>query len=240
MNCAQCKNDFTSYNVNAKFCSKKCLNDSMKDPPRECKGCGRVVRMERKRSQYCMKDCEIASKRLVPEPDPVENCQWIPLTQGKFALIDKEDTDKVVKHSWSALKSRDGKTWYARSWHKRVGSKTKLALHRLVMNVDDSDILVDHVDLDGLNCRKDNLRIVTKSQNRMNTMQKGGHTPYKGVSTLRNGKFKAAIRANNFLKLLGWFDTAEDAARAYDCEARKVHGEMGRYNFPLEGERSAR
>ncbi len=158
--------------------------------------------------------------------------------QGKFALVDEEAFERVSQYSWSGVRGRS--CWYARAWLRRPDGRTKLALHRFIMGVDDSSTLVDHRNGDGLDCRKENLRVVTESQNRMNTRKKRGGSTYKGVALLPNGKFRAVVRAFNKIYYLGRFDTPEEAARAYDAEARRMHGQHGRYNFPEPGERAAR
>lgn len=237
MICSYCGGEFEG-SPERTHCSLKCVHDSMKSPIRVCKGCGGPL-SGRLRNQYCTKECELRSRRGDPEPSAVEGARWVPLTKGKFALVDIEDYERVKGHSWCAAQSKSG-IWYARSWKKSHDGRTKLALHRFILNVEDPIVLIDHIDLDTLNCRKENLRIVTKSQNQMNTLQSGGATHFKGVAAVPNGKFRAVIVANHVLKYLGRFDTAEEAAHAYDEEARKMHGVHGRYNFPKINERSAR
>ena len=233
--CGICGVSFHGYE-DRQFCSLKCVHQSMRDAPRACLGCGEIVQMEKKKSLYCNKECEVKSKRLDTPDSPDDFSVYIPLTGGKFALIDQDDIPKVSKHSWYLHK---GTTNYARSWVNQDGGRMSLRLHRFILNIDDPKIKVDHIDGNGLDCRKSKLRVVNNSENRMNTFKKTGQTKYKGVAILPDGKFKANIRADNQNHYLGRFVTAEAAARAYDSKARELHGEFGRYNFPELDERSA-
>lgn len=233
--CVQCGKSFRGY-AGRTHCSLKCVHASMRLPERVCEGCGCIFAPEKTNTRYHNKECEIASRRKVSEPNPIPGARWIALTQGKFALIDEQDFERVSEHSWHAYKGRS--TWYARSDFFPRGTRI-VRLHRFILNVTDSKVLVDHIDGNGLNCRRGNLRKVNNSRNQMNTRKGRGYSKYKGVSSIRSGKFKATIRANNVTKYLGVFINEEDAARAYDDAARAYHGSNGRYNFPHEGEKPA-
>jgi HNH endonuclease len=90
---------------------------------------------------------------------------------------------------------------------------------------------IDHKDTDPLNNKWSNLREATSSQNKWNQKSKGGISPYKGV--IRLGKrWKAHIRVDYKRKSIGVFDSEIEAAAAYDREARVLHGEYARLNFP--------
>lgn len=227
-------------NPSRQCCSLKCVHAQMRLPEKPCSKCGKMFAPEKKVSKYCSWGCMCLdrSDRNATPPDPVEKAKWISLTKQKFALIDEEDYDKVITYSWHAHEGRS--TWYARSRKTIDGVRYVINLHHLVMGIPPGeDKFIDHIDQNGLNCRKSNLRISTESQNRMNTLKKKGQTHYKGVAVLPNGKFKATICANHLHKYLGMFNDATDAALAYDAEARKMHGECGRYNFPINNERPA-
>jgi hypothetical protein len=111
-------------------------------------------------------------------------------------------------------------------------------MHNQILNTP-KGFLCDHRNGNGLDNRGENLRIATQAQNQMNKTVRS-KTGFKGVWAVPGGKFAAKIHANDTYKYLGRFLTAEEAARAYDAEARKLHKSYGRYNFPLPGERSAR
>lgn len=144
----------------------------------------------------------------------------IQLTQGKIALIDDEDFDMVSAHKW--YYNGDG---YARSG-KHV------LLHRLILNAK-SDEYVDHKNRNGLDCRRDNIRLCTKSENGMNRgLDKDNTSGFKGVTFNRNcKKFQAQIKANGKYFYLGLFDNAEQAGKAYDEAALRLFGKFARTNY---------
>jgi hypothetical protein len=90
---------------------------------------------------------------------------------------------------------------------------------------------VDHVDGNGLDCRKKNIRLCSRGENSMNRRKQSGSSSFKGVTLVRNGKWKAQIQANGQKISLGTFGNEEDAASAYDNAARGMHGAFARVNF---------
>ena len=128
----------------------------------------------------------------------------IPLTGDKYAIIDKEDLDKIKGYSWYFDKKN-----YARD---RNGAM----MHRIIMNCP-YDKEIDHKDHDGLNNRKNNLRICTRSQNQENKLiTKKNTSGFKGVSYKRsNKKYSASISYRNKHHHLGYFDSPEDAHHQY-------------------------
>ena len=156
-----------------------------------------------------------------------------------FATIDEEDADKVSGFRWNVRK--DVYTFYARA-AVRLGDRRQktVAMHRLIMSCPDG-MEVDHINLDGLDNRKENLRISHHSQNVANQYLRTSNTSgYKGVYwESRKGWWRAQIRSRGRSWVLGIFDDPILAAIAYDEAARVLHGEFARFNFPLEGERSA-
>ena len=157
----------------------------------------------------------------------------IRLSRGKFALVDREDVERVsAAGPWSAM--WNGRLWYA------VSSSAGY-LHRFVLGVSDA-VLVDHCNLDTLDCRKQNLRRASFSQNVCNRRKKhyaaGVSSRFKGVDS-HEGKWRAQIAKDGLRMHLGSFDSEEAAALAYDAAARSLHGEFARVNFPHPGESPA-
>lgn len=161
----------------------------------------------------------------------------IPLTQGKVAVIDDADWPLVSGHKWRAAWSRrrGANTWYA--WTSVRGST--VGMHRVIMAAP-KGMLVDHRDGDGLNNRRSNLRLATFNQNNGHIVAPvRNRLGYRGVvKTPTSKRFHAVI--GKWCTDLGWYDTPEEAARAYDDAAREKYGEFARLNFPREGEQPAR
>jgi len=97
-------------------------------------------------------------------------------------------------------------------------------------------LVVDHIDRDGLNNRKSNLRLCTNAENIRNAGKRGkGFSKYKGVSRHTRGKkWTAVIQLNKKTYFLGYFENEIDAARAYDKKAKELHGQFACLNFPPE------
>ena len=156
----------------------------------------------------------------------------ISLSQGKVAKVDDGDFDWLNQWKWSAHKNRN--TFYAVR-AVRVGLKQKfLFMHRLILGLDFGDKRqADHINMDGLDNRRENLRIVTASENRCNRGKTKANTSgYKGVSWHKQlKKWRADIQVNGKFKHLGLFYDPVEAARAYDLAAKRLHGDFATTNF---------
>ncbi len=151
----------------------------------------------------------------------------IPLTQGKVALIDDEDFERVNQYKWHALRDSHGTTWYARHVTPNP-TRVLLLMHRLIVNAP-FGMEVDHVNGDGLDNRRANLRICTHSENVCNQRKTHGTSRYKGVSWHKDtGKWQAQIKVNGRGMYLGCFTTEEEAHAAYCSASAKYHGGFGR------------
>lgn len=153
--------------------------------------------------------------------------------QGKnkdkfIALVDDEDYDYLNQWRWSVVERH--RTCYAMRIEVTEGGRTTFFMHRFIMNTP-RDIQVDHIDGNGLNNQKSNLRNATHGQNQSNR-KSWGRSVYLGVS-FQKGGYLSTIRSNNKQIYLGLFTSEEEAAIAYDKAALALHGEFSRLNFPL-------
>lgn len=149
----------------------------------------------------------------------------IDLTQGKTALIDDEDWHIINRLIWHA--NFQHSTWYA-------VTRDGIRMHRILLYVTDSTIQVDHINGDGLDNRKANLRLCTNSQNCMNRKSGTGVSRFKGVSFHKaTGKWQAQIKLNQKNKYIGLFASEITAAIAYDKQAIILFGEFASPNFPF-------
>lgn len=153
----------------------------------------------------------------------------IPLTQGLFAIVDDCDYEELIKHKWRVCV--DGHMKYAIAHYKNsFGIDTTIRMHREILKLKDSDINVDHIDRNGLNNVKSNLRTCNKSENGCNRpKQKNNTSGYKGVSYDKSkGKYVSRIQKNGIEIYLGLYDTAKDAHRAYKASCKVFHGKFAR------------
>lgn len=154
------------------------------------------------------------------------------LTRGLVALIDDGDFDRVRQIEWYASKPNGKRTTiYARSKTKVNGQYT--SLHRFVMEAP-GNLCVDHINGDGLDCRRSNMRLATTSQNLHNRGPLASNTSgYKGV-TKQDSRWAVFIRHNGEPIYLGRFKGKVEAAKAYDAKARELYGEFAYQNFPKQ------
>lgn len=159
--------------------------------------------------------------------DEKDNYQTIELFSGEVAKVDTEDYDKVNQYKWYA--DRRKHTIYAKA---NAGNKTKISMHRLILCANNGQE-IDHKNHDGLDNRKSNLRSCTHKQNCMNSskMNRMTSSKYKGVDK-QGKKWRAQSRVSGRIRQIGYYDTEEEAANAYDNEVIKYGDENAFINFP--------
>lgn len=161
------------------------------------------------------------------------NVAFVPLTHGYEAIIDVEDVPLVSEWVWSARITRrvDGeiRSVYAKRTDCAKALRRMILLHRTIMDAPDGTF-VDHIDGDGLNNRRSNLRLATLQQNNQNARISIRNTSgVKGVSWDKRGqKWQAFIAADGKNRKIGSYDTIEAASSAYLAASVKMHGEFGR------------
>jgi hypothetical protein len=150
----------------------------------------------------------------------------IPLNKGKVALVTASDYELLSTFRWRALRVRH--TWYAVTV---TDGKREMYMHDFILQAD-SGQQVDHINGDGLDNRRCNLRPTTHALNQANKRQVWSASKYKGV-TRRGNRWRAYITVAGRFLSLGTFATPEDAARAYDAAARQHFGEFACTNTDL-------
>ena len=159
---------------------------------------------------------------MADECDP--SVRRIPLGNGLFATVDAADYEELSKYKWYAY--RCSHTIYAAC---RIKGR-QVYMHRM-LNAPRKGYVVDHIDRNGLNNRRSNLRVVTPRQNRANVGPCGGTSQYVGVSR-RGSKWVSGITARGKHYFAGTFDDEIEAAKARDRIAWELHGERAYLNFP--------
>lgn len=184
-----------------------------------------------------MQDNDNPSNNPIPESrrpywSDEHQCYLVPLTRGHFAKVDAEDIPVVEGRLWRAAKWRSG--WYA----VRSVNRSTIPMHRAIMHPLEV-MVVDHINGNGLDNRRDNLRIATASQNLMNRRgaQAGNRSGYIGVHWHKaTGKWRAAVKTAGASVDVGFFEDKEAAAHARDSAAIEMHGEFASLNFPRQEE----
>lgn len=157
--------------------------------------------------------------------DPPPGVRLIPVTRGLFTAVDEADFDRFGCRKWCASPSTT--TFYA---FRRSGDERGVWLHREIIKPAPG-MRVDHRNHNGLDNTRANLRSCTHSENVMNSCRRG--RLFRGVS-VDKGRFRARIAVGGREILVGYFDTAVQAALARDEAAKRLHGEFAYLNFPTE------
>jgi len=155
----------------------------------------------------------------------------IPLTQGKFALVDEADFEWLSQWTWHA----HSRGYAARNSGLREGKRRKILMHREIVKPAEG-LHTDHINGDRLDNRRVNLRVCTQAENNCNRLKRADNTSgFKGVyrHSDRNKPrpWVAKIHGNRRYVHVGCYATPEEAARAYDEAALKLHGEFAQLNF---------
>jgi hypothetical protein len=205
--CPVCQRRFNAFPSQKRvFCSARCRN---------------LVRSENMR----------LAKLSQPMPPAITGARWIPLTKGKFALVDQVDYDRVISSLWFYhICGRPGAPiGYAA---RRLPGRSIEFLHRVLIEAK-ADQDVDHKSRDPLDCRRENLRIATDAGNNANRRKharKDATSKYKGVCR-KEGRWYTLITFENRTRTVGKYDTEVEAAVAYDAAALHHFGEFACTNF---------
>lgn len=150
---------------------------------------------------------------------PKRTTREIPLTRGHVAIVDEDDYEWLSQFKWYARES-DTQVYAARMI-VQDGKRKALRMHRAIMGVND-DQIVDHINRNGLDNRRANLRIATPQQNRWNT---GYRRREKDANYFPQGVRKGKHKGYSVKFAIHGFETVEDAQRAYEEIMQKLRGE---------------
>jgi len=158
----------------------------------------------------------------------------IPLIYNKekdktyFSIIDSEDYEEISKYRWHLHKQFKFQKCIRMSAHTRIKNKT-IYMHRMILKPP-FDRLVDHKDRNGLNNKRNNIRICTYAQNSQNRKKPNNNTTgYKGLSYVSK---KSGYKVEVGGKDIGYSTNKIEAAKMYDKAAKELFGEFARLNFP--------
>lgn len=162
----------------------------------------------------------------------------IPLTKKQFALVDDHDFDYLNQWKWYAHKGTNARTFYAirkASSYRQNGITFRM--HRVIMN-NPKGKEIDHINGNGLDNRRANLRLATTSENQMNRRKQSNNTSgFMGVCWNKLAKkWQANITFRGRHFHVGLYLNKADAAKARDNAAKKIHGKFARLNFPARAE----
>lgn len=164
----------------------------------------------------------------------------IRLTQGKVTLVDDCDYEFLSQWKWQVRRARNGKLYAQRGRTKAEmeaeGMPHTVEMHRVIMNTPDG-MLTDHINGDGLDNRRSNLRLCTTSENTCNSGRRfDNKSGFKGVFWhKRLRKWAVVVTAHGKSIWVGSYKNPEEAAHAYDRAALENQGRFARTNFPKEG-----
>jgi hypothetical protein len=157
----------------------------------------------------------------------------IALNEGRIALIDEEDFEKVSRYQWNVVHGRTTFYAYTVTEYRRM-----VSMHRMILGRTDGR-LIDHKNGNGLDNTRQNIRPATASQNQQNAKKQrrpNSTSRFKGVRLAKDKKGKkrwqAQIHPVHGKRIsLKYHASEEEAARAYDRAARELFGEFARLNF---------
>lgn len=155
---------------------------------------------------------------------------YVPLTKGYVAVIDAEDAAMIGQWNWCVIVAKGATPYAYRSASRYPDGNLTIRMHRLIMNAT-SAIDVDHINGDGLDNRKANLRLATASENLRNSKISSRNTSgVKGISwDAPRGKWAAEIRADGMRHKLGRFADKTEAIRVVQEARINLHGAFARF-----------
>lgn len=158
----------------------------------------------------------------------------IKITRGRYALVDDEDYERLTKHQWAL--NPEGNGYAIRKGNKHKGEPRTIQMHREILELvkdKDRNKIIDHINGNGLDNRKCNLRVVTIQKNAFNKVKANGSytSKYKGVLKRKNKNgWIARIKFNDRHMELGTYYDEELAAAVYNFASRLMFGDFRKEN----------
>ena len=182
------------------------------------------------RAALAVGDSASPGEPAIPPGFPEENAKLY-VGAGKFAICDWEDWPMLRGYWWRMTAPRSGCTPYAQTWDSHdSGTRKHITMHSLIMSPP-AGFVVDHINGDGLDNRRANLRIASMSQNMANSRVRNCSSKYKGVTWDKDGScWRAYIKFQGRRMDLGRYGCELEAANAYDTAARQFFGEFALTN----------
>lgn len=167
-----------------------------------------------------------------------KDCMLIKLTRGRFTKVDPWNFHRLNQYKWYCENSRNVLYATRKTKKKEGGKRRDIRMHNQIKTAPPGFEL-DHINRNSLDNREANIRIVTHQQNLMNCkVKKQKSSRYKGVIFHKHNKKWCASITKNYKKIhIGYFQSEEEAATAYDDAAFRYHGLYAYLNFPKRYER---
>lgn len=168
---------------------------------------------------------------MIRDPKPIGGgvCE-LTLSNGMVSLISEGDASTLGMYRWHMSKPKSSVTQYAKA--RVTHHRLSVLMHRVILCFPLMD--VDHINRDGLDNRRENLRLCSRQQNACNRrLIEVKTSKYRGVYKDRN-KWRAQVKQNGCLVSLGSFVDEVDAALRYDKFVKSLRGEFAVLNFPFE------
>lgn len=210
--CCKCGKEFEIRKSRAEkskthYC-ETCLAEKRKNHNKICPVCGKEFYSSHQETIYCCRKCKTNDARTPNQIIEKENFAEIVINSKKwgvkFAIIDKSDIAECSKLTWQVKFCKDTKQFYVVS-SKHDAKEVKL--HRYLMQCPNG-LVVDHINHNPLDNRRENLRIITIRGNSLNqSKRKDNKSGYSGVFKTKNGKYKAV----HYKTSLGVYNTKEEA-----------------------------
>lgn len=218
----------------AHFSVDKQKKDGLTSCCNDCRNSNRQHLTALKREEAANNKKSIENTMRLSLPSSMCDSMVIMLSRNKIAIVDKDDYDKLSQYKWFYYSNRYA-SYAARNLQRDNKTQYTQPMHREIMGLSEGDgLIVDHINMNGLDNRKINLRVVSCSLNNHHRRKQRNNTSgYRGVSWHKGlNKWQAGIAVKNKWIHLGLFSDLILAAKTRDIEAKRIFGDAAVLNFP--------